>query len=134
MAFCADFTLGFLLTQRTILKSLSLLCTLHNFAHLLYCRILLANIRNLGGCPCPRCTIPLSSVPLVGTKRDRNDRIKLARVDDPRYRKLVSQARRAIYQQNFAVDSAPVERMLKPESFVPTSVSDPSRPPGGCEV
>lgn len=88
----------------------------------LSCRILLASIRNLGGCPCPRCTIPLSNVHLVGTKRDRNNRVKLARVDDRRHRNLVSQARRAIYQHNFAVDSAPVERMLKPNSFVPASV------------
>jgi hypothetical protein len=59
---------------------------------------------------------------MVGTKRDRHNRIKLARVDDERCRFMVTQARNAIYQKNYAVDSAPVERILKPQSLVPTSV------------
>jgi hypothetical protein len=36
---------------------------------------------------------------------------------------LISAARKAIYQQNFDVNSAAVERMLKPQSLVPTAVS-----------
>lgn len=83
----------------------------------------MASIRNMGGCPCPRCTIPKSKLHLMGTKRDRRDRIKQARVDDHQRRSTIAQARKAIYEQNFDVDSAGVERMLKPLSLVPTSVS-----------
>ena len=83
----------------------------------------MATIRNLGHCPCPRCTTPLSRVHLLGTKNDRQARTSLARVDDNQYRSRLSTARQAIYKQNYDVDSAAVARMLKPWSLVPTSVS-----------
>jgi hypothetical protein len=57
-------------------------------------------------------------------KSDRNARIAQARVDDRHRRDLISTARRAIYEQNFDIDSAAVERIMKPESLVPTSVSE----------
>ena len=85
-------------------------------------RILLASIRNLGGCPCPRCTVQLSEVHLFGTNRDRNNRVKLLRVDDERRRFMVKQARDFIYERNQFINSAAVERILKPLSLVPTSV------------
>jgi hypothetical protein len=64
----------------------------------------------------------MSKAHLVGTKRDRINRIKLARVDDERRKNLVSRARELIHQKNFATNSAGIERMLKPQSLVPTSV------------
>jgi hypothetical protein len=82
----------------------------------------MACIRNLGGCPCPRCGIQLSNVHLVGTSRDRRNRILLRRVDDEPRRFKVSQARKHIYENNNAISSAGVERMLKPLSLVPTTV------------
>src|ERR1700722_20155415 len=85
-------------------------------------RILMATIRNLGLCPCPRCTTLLSQVHLLGTKSSRQARTSLARLDDPQRRNLLSAAREAIYKQNYDIDSAAVERMLKPSSLVPTSV------------
>jgi hypothetical protein len=60
---------------------------------------------------------------LLGLSRDRKARIAKARVDNQEHRRLVSCARKAIYESNFDVDSAPVERMLKPQSLVPTTVS-----------
>jgi hypothetical protein len=91
-------------------------------------RVLMACIRNLGNCPCPRCTIQLSDVHLVGTTKDRRNRKKLSRTDDHRYRLTVSNARKAILERNFAVNSAVVERLLQPRSLVPTAVrhSSPS--------
>lgn len=90
-------------------------------------RVLMSSIRNLGGCPCPRCKILLSDVHLLGTKVDRRKRITLAREDDENRRSAVGRARSAIYEPDpkkcLAVDSAYVERQLKPESLVPTSVS-----------
>jgi hypothetical protein len=36
---------------------------------------------------------------------------------------MVSSARKMIYQENYAVSSAPVEHILKAQSWVPTSMS-----------
>ena len=77
----------------------------------------------MGGCPCPRCLIPKDSTDLVGTKQDKKKREMLARVDDPSRRAKVESARHLIYKQNWAVDSKPVQRLLQPESLVPTEVS-----------
>lgn len=92
----------------------------------IFIRVLMSSIRNLGGCPCPRCKIALSDVHLVGTKKDREQRLVLARQDDVYRQKSIHQARDAIYdpKRYLAVDSAYVERQMKPESLVPTSVSD----------
>jgi hypothetical protein len=63
---------------------------------------------------------------LIGTKRDQKQRLALGRVDSPSYQAKISNARQLIYESNFAVDSAPVQRLLKPESLVPTQVSGQS--------
>jgi hypothetical protein len=60
---------------------------------------------------------------MVGAVSDRQARQELRRTDDARRREAVSIAREAIYQRNFAVDSAYVERQLKNESLVPSFVS-----------
>jgi hypothetical protein len=49
--------------------------------------------------------------------------VRLARVDDNCRRAKITNALRIIYEKNYAVDSDPVERILKEESLVPTSVS-----------
>ncbi|KAH7918336.1 hypothetical protein BV22DRAFT_1134671 [Leucogyrophana mollusca] len=84
-------------------------------------KILFACIRNRGGCPCPRCLIPLSRVHNLGMTRDMEQRRTLARVDDIHRRNAILNARKLIYEKGWAVDSAPVERILKPESLVPTT-------------
>jgi hypothetical protein len=76
----------------------------------------------MGNCPCPRCKTPLSKVHLVGTKGDRRRRLGLQRSDDHRRQLLVSTARKAIYEENYGVSSARVERLLQAESLVPTTV------------
>ncbi len=85
-------------------------------------RVLLSSIRNMGGCPCPRCLIPKGSTHLVGTEHDRNERKNLARVNDLEYRKNISDARKEIYQNKRVVDGVTVQRLLKAESLVPTEV------------
>ncbi|KAF8151198.1 hypothetical protein BJ912DRAFT_869512 [Pholiota molesta] len=83
-------------------------------------KILLSSIRNMGSCPCPRCLIPKDRVHQVGTRRDKSQRSSLARVDNLMYKAKISSAREMIYEKNLAVDSAAVERLLKPQSLVPT--------------
>lgn len=89
----------------------------------------MATIRQLGDLPCPRCKVPLVNARLFGTKQDRKDRERLERPDSRSYRHIVTMARAAILgkdragkDRNYAVDSAYVERLLKPESLVPTLV------------
>ncbi len=90
------------------------------------CRVLLSSIRNMGNCPCPRCLIPKDSADRLGTKSDQRRRITLARKDHPQYRVQISSARDIIDQQNRSVDSEFVQRLLRPESLVPTEVPLPN--------
>lgn len=85
-------------------------------------RILIATIRNLGNCPCPRCLIPLDRVHNLGMARDRTQRVTLARIDDNQRRSKVSGARRIIYEENLQVNCSAVENLLKETSLVPTTV------------
>lgn len=85
-------------------------------------RVLIATVRNLGGCPCPRCLIPKDRIQNMGRPQDRLQRETLERNDEKRGA-MVNAARSLIYEKDFAVGSAAVERILKPQSWVPTSVS-----------
>lgn len=85
-------------------------------------RILLASIRNLGNCPCPRCEIELSKVHNIGMPLDRKQRRTKARIDNAVRQDQVNCARKLIYEEGYLVNSAHVERLLKPKSLVPTSV------------
>jgi len=85
-------------------------------------RILIASIRNLGNCPCPRCLIPLSRVHNLGMPRDMMQRVTMARVDDSQRRSKICAARRIIYELNLQVNSAAVENLLQAVSLVPTVV------------
>lgn len=90
-------------------------------------RVILASIRNLGDCPCPRCLVPISLAHNFGTSEDIQQRIDTARVDDQSRQKKISKARKLIYGKfggkkntNYGVNSAAVERLLKEQSLVPT--------------
>ena len=85
-------------------------------------RVLLATIRNFGSCPCPRCLVPKSKIPEVGTASDERRREKSRRVDDFNRNLNVSHARDLIYERGFGVKSAAVERLLAEESYTPTKV------------
>ncbi|KAH7917228.1 hypothetical protein BV22DRAFT_1026772, partial [Leucogyrophana mollusca] len=84
-------------------------------------KILIATVRNLGGCPCPRCLIPMSRVPDMGKETDILQRTTLARTDNDEYRRKIAASRKFIYEKNFAINYAKVEDLLKPESLLPTS-------------
>ncbi len=77
----------------------------------------------MGNCPCPRCLVPKQSIHLLGTQDDRDQRKTLIRVDDSSHRKTISSARKHIYQKQRPVDSVLVQRLLKPQSLVPTNVA-----------
>lgn len=85
-------------------------------------RILIASIRNLGRCPCPRCLIPLDRVANMGMRRDMAQRRTLARIDDVKRRDRIETAREKIYEKGYVVDSRAVEDLLQEDSLVPTAV------------
>lgn len=63
----------------------------------------------------------------LGMSRDMQQRETLSRVDDEAKKSKVATARTIIYEKNYAVDSAPVEVLLKEQSLVPTAVSPNSQ-------
>ena len=85
-------------------------------------RILIASIRNLGRCPCPRCLIPLDRVTKMGMRQDMAQRRTLARIDDVKRRNRVETAREKIYEKGYVVGSRVVEDLLQEDSLVPTAV------------
>ncbi|KAG2052328.1 hypothetical protein BDR06DRAFT_983179 [Suillus hirtellus] len=85
-------------------------------------KVLIATIRNLGGCPCPCCLIPKDWIQNMGSTWDRQQHKTLEH--NPQKRgTLVSAAHKLIYEKNYSVSSMLVESILKPESWVPTSNS-----------
>ncbi|KAI9058875.1 hypothetical protein FKP32DRAFT_1581209, partial [Trametes sanguinea] len=83
-------------------------------------KVLLATIRDMGNCPCPRCLVRKDAISAVGTKRDMDARVRQMRVDDADRQFKVARARSFIYDQHRGIGSKPVEDLLKPESLVPT--------------
>ncbi|KAG9031058.1 hypothetical protein FS837_003120, partial [Tulasnella sp. UAMH 9824] len=85
-----------------------------------YSLVLLATIRNLGNCPCPRCLIEKQDIAKLGTIHDTARRTSNARKDDEARQGRVSAARGLILESGNTVDSVAVERILKIRSEVPT--------------
>ncbi|KAI0070884.1 hypothetical protein K474DRAFT_1687288 [Panus rudis PR-1116 ss-1] len=83
-------------------------------------KVLLATIRNLGSCPCPRCTISIDQILEMGMKRDDTRREKQARQDDHTFRWDANRAHEHIYENGRGVKSTVVENLLGKKSYVPT--------------
>ncbi|KAF7293522.1 hypothetical protein MIND_01130500 [Mycena indigotica] len=81
-------------------------------------KVLLATIRSLGGRPCPRCFIEKSQISETGTVYDMKRR-EVLRVDDHHRRQTIEDARRAIFDNGFAVGGPSIDNMLKSNSWVP---------------
>jgi len=77
----------------------------------------------MGGRPCPRCLIPMGHIHLVGTECDKVQRKLSACTNDNVYQEKIHEAQVLIYKKNWAVESAPVQCILKPQSLVPTLLS-----------
>ena len=91
-------------------------------------RVLIANIHNLGACPCPCCTIPKDRIRNLATERDMLQWWILVCKDTKDRHDKISAARHLIYEQHFIVDTPGVKALLKEESMVPTKVSARSVP------
>ena len=79
----------------------------------------MATIQNQGLCACPRCLVPLAEFDKLGSVKDSQKRLETERSAPT---SIVANARNQIYNKGCNVDSAGIERMLKPQSLVPTIV------------
>ncbi|KAJ3741036.1 hypothetical protein DFH05DRAFT_1528856 [Lentinula detonsa] len=79
-------------------------------------KVLLAGIRDLGACPCPRCLCPKSKLDQMGTRRDSKFRVTARQF----LMDKVTLARRWIYHQGYKIKGSAVENILKETSSVPT--------------
>ncbi|KAK7439030.1 hypothetical protein VKT23_017736 [Stygiomarasmius scandens] len=80
-------------------------------------KVIIACIKFLGEYLCPRCKIPLQDVDLLGLKRDAENRKKLRRLLTEHHTDKVENARKAIFEQGYGVESEAVKRMLDSESL-----------------
>nr|GAT45436.1 predicted protein [Mycena chlorophos] len=81
-------------------------------------KVLLATIKSLGGCPCPRCFIAKTQIAETGTVNDMKRRANI-RVDDRPRRTAIETVRRKIFESGNAVEGTAVKGVLKGKSWVP---------------
>jgi hypothetical protein len=84
----------------------------------LCCRVLIATIKDMGSCPCPRCFLPKASFGLL--LRDIRDRVANLRFY---CLESITKARDFIYNEGNTVDGSKVQATLGEGSWVPIVVS-----------
>ncbi|KAG8932511.1 hypothetical protein FRC01_013537 [Tulasnella sp. 417] len=82
-------------------------------------KVLLATIRDLGKCPCPRCLIKKDKIAALGAQSDCEVRTQSQREDTRSRREKVQKAQDLIAAGQ-GVTSTAVENLLADESLVPT--------------
>ncbi|KZV99192.1 hypothetical protein EXIGLDRAFT_712500 [Exidia glandulosa HHB12029] len=83
-------------------------------------KVMLATIRDMGGCPCPRCLVKKADLDLLGTAADMKTRTENKRCDGPERQRWVGAARTLLYKVGLALGNDKIEALLKPHSWVPT--------------
>lgn len=105
-----------LITQKSA-SFLFIFILLWNTNH--HSRALIATIKDMGSCPCPRCFMPKASFDLLGVFKDMRDRVtKLRTYSLAR----VTEAREYIYKWGNTVNGSKVLATLGQGSWVPTVV------------
>ncbi|KAH9487419.1 hypothetical protein JR316_0001494 [Psilocybe cubensis] len=82
-------------------------------------KILLATIRYLAKCPCPRCLMPMFRIGDLGTRVD-DQRRQHTRVDTASRQHKVEISRQHIFERGKGVKSTAVENLLQEDSSTPT--------------
>ena len=121
MALQGEFSPVFLHIPLIILKSKSSVVDSVQPTDFCASRVILATIRYLGGCPCPRCLIKKDQIGALGTKADEQRRSHL-RTDTEHRQHGVNKTRTWIFDKGRGVNSTWVEDLLQPDSWVPTRV------------
>ncbi|KAH9950133.1 hypothetical protein B0H21DRAFT_881501, partial [Amylocystis lapponica] len=82
-------------------------------------KILLACIRYLAQCPCPRCLIKKVKIPAMGTTADSQRRNK-SRVDHKPLQSMIARTRGWIFEKGYGTASKMIARVLDWGSLLPT--------------
>ena len=82
--------------------------------------MLMACLKYLSTCPCPRCLLHKSKISRIGSKSDTRDRLKLVRVDSDSRRDAVDSARRLLFEKGVNITSTRIKDILDGESLTPT--------------
>jgi len=90
-----------------------------------YFRVILATIKYLAECLCPRCLIQKSQVSQIGSKLDARRRENI-RIDNMERQTMVNKTRTWIFDLGLATGTRLVDSLLAAESMVPIRVSDVS--------
>lgn len=85
-------------------------------------RILLACVKFLGKCPCPRCLVTKTDIPGMGSPADMDTRLNNIRISDRKLRDKVATARKSIFNHGARISGTNVKKVLDDESLVPTQV------------
>jgi hypothetical protein len=93
---------------------------------MLLSRVLIANIKNMGQCPCPRCSIRLTDIKDLGKAKDIQTRAD-GRKPTPQLFHAIKRARKAIFK-GYKVSGSCVERLMGGGSRIPTNVSASTLP------
>jgi hypothetical protein len=113
---------GFSPTLLTIPKSKPLSPLRSHLILIGFFRVLLASIKYLGNCPCPRCLITKDQIHEIGMKRDKQRREKLSRVDSDRRKRTIELARKLIFDKGIRPGSKFVTKLLDENSLTPNRV------------
>ena len=93
-------------------------------------RVLIANIKNMGQCPCPRCTIRLADVQGLGKPSDTEKRANIRRPTGGLVH-AVRKARKAIFK-GYKVSGTHVDKLLGGWSRAPNVVCTTTPNPHEC--
>jgi hypothetical protein len=84
-------------------------------------RVLLASIKSLGRCPCPRCFVEKENIGTLGTMVDRQRRNNI-RKDSEARQSMIARVRGWIFEQGRSLTGPVLKRALGSTSSVPTVV------------
>ncbi|KIO04854.1 hypothetical protein M404DRAFT_142158 [Pisolithus tinctorius Marx 270] len=82
-------------------------------------KVLVAGIKFLGKCACPRCLIAKKSFSKMGMAHDMRHRVRHVRMDSIERQGRISQAHKLIFQKGAAVNGKRVGYQLDKHSYVP---------------
>lgn len=113
--------LDYLRMQLIILKSKQYSCP--TFVTDTPCRILLACIKYLAKCPCPRCYVLKDKVSDMGKKLDINNRVRNVRVDSEDLQDDIACARKWLFELGLPINNSHMKKLLGPCSLTPVQVT-----------
>ncbi|KAI0308839.1 hypothetical protein OF83DRAFT_1072926 [Amylostereum chailletii] len=82
-------------------------------------KVILASIKHLGACPCPRCIVPKDQIKDLGKTVDINRHERNTRVSTDIERRVVEKARKMIFEKGVPVNSARIDVVLGGKGLLP---------------